>query len=310
MKVNLLSILFSVFLFFSCSSNSQSISEEAIADEEIEQPGVVDTDSLEQTSPPTLNTSEFERTESFTRLKQKIENKDTLFIHVMIPLCDNKNQGIVPVPSHLGDGMDPNSNLYWGAMYGFKSYFKRSDWNLIHSEKKVNNDILERVIFVKKLPESSAVIIIADAYRGDRMKELLVDYLDAIAGKKKEEYRALNSRFSIYSNADLTLFNGHNGLMDYKIDRISTNDLIIRETAVIGCISYEYFRPHLLAGYGYPILTTSNLMAPEAYVAEGLINAWIELKSETEIRTTVGQAYNKYQKCGISGATNLFYSGW
>jgi hypothetical protein len=32
-------------------------------------------------------------------------------IHVLVALCDNENQGIVPVPAHLGNGEDPNRNL-------------------------------------------------------------------------------------------------------------------------------------------------------------------------------------------------------
>ncbi len=305
MKIKLLILTINFFLISSCNSKSQSINEETINEEE----QTAQIDSNENTS-LNINTDEFERTQSYSRLKQKIEKKDTIFIHVMIPLCDNENQGIVPVPSHLGDGMDPNSNLYWGAIYGFKSYFKRSEWKLTHSKKNVSEDILERVIFEKKLPRSSTVMIIADAYRGDRMKQLLLDYLDALAGKKRESYMALDSKFSIYSNADLIVFNGHNGLMDYTLDRVASTDSIVRETAVIGCISYDYFKPHFLSSFGYPILTTSNLMAPEAYVVKGLIDAWLDLKSKEDIRVAVGQAYNKYQKCGIRGATNLFYSGW
>ncbi|MEM6697149.1 MAG: hypothetical protein AAF599_02045, partial [Bacteroidota bacterium] len=45
----------------------------------------------------------------------------TQTIHVFVALCDNVNQGIVPVPEHLGNGQDANSNLYWGAAYGVKN---------------------------------------------------------------------------------------------------------------------------------------------------------------------------------------------
>jgi len=47
-----------------------------------------------------------------------------LVAHVVVALCDNEFQGIVPVPAHLGDGDSPRSNLYWGAMYGVRSYFR------------------------------------------------------------------------------------------------------------------------------------------------------------------------------------------
>jgi hypothetical protein len=39
-------------------------------------------------------------------------------IHVFVALADNKNQGIVPVAAILGNGEDPQHNLYWGSAYG------------------------------------------------------------------------------------------------------------------------------------------------------------------------------------------------
>jgi len=34
-----------------------------------------------------------------------------LVAHVIVALCDNESQGIVPVPARLGNGQDPGSNL-------------------------------------------------------------------------------------------------------------------------------------------------------------------------------------------------------
>jgi hypothetical protein len=39
-------------------------------------------------------------------------------VHVFVALADNQHQGIVPVPAALGNGRDPQRNLYWGAAYG------------------------------------------------------------------------------------------------------------------------------------------------------------------------------------------------
>src|SRR5207249_4829544 len=36
-------------------------------------------------------------------------------IHVVVALCDNQYQGIVPVPALIGNGDNPAKNLYWGA---------------------------------------------------------------------------------------------------------------------------------------------------------------------------------------------------
>lgn len=53
-------------------------------------------------------------------------------VHVFVALADNKYQGIIPVPAQLGNGSDPGRNLYWGAAYGVRTFFKgSSDWELI-----------------------------------------------------------------------------------------------------------------------------------------------------------------------------------
>ncbi len=44
-------------------------------------------------------------------------------VHVFVALADNQHQGIVPVPARLGNGDDPEHNLYWGSAYGVKTFF-------------------------------------------------------------------------------------------------------------------------------------------------------------------------------------------
>ena len=69
-------------------------------------------------------------------------NKKTKTIHIFVALCDNKYQGIVKVPEKIGNGQDPENNLYWGCAYGIKTYFKRSkEWKFIKSEN------LNQIIF-------------------------------------------------------------------------------------------------------------------------------------------------------------------
>ena len=62
-------------------------------------------------------------------------------------LCDNEHQGIVKVPAKIGNGDKPQDNLYWGAMYGIKTWFSKSEsWEKV-TAYKVNDVILERLVF-------------------------------------------------------------------------------------------------------------------------------------------------------------------
>jgi len=258
-----------------------------------------------------FNTQEFERQSSFDSLKNKMENGETITIHLRIPLCDNKNQGIMPVSETLGNGLDLKNNLYWGAKYGFKNHFRRhTDWSLVSSELDITDEILERVVLSKNLASGSTAYIVADAYRGDKMKKCLTDYFSSLSGNNMEETQINKETIGLSSNADLLIFNGHNGLMDFNLELTASKDEVIRGTSVIGCVSHYYFKEHLLASNGYPIIMTTNLMAPEAYVVESVIDSWLKLEEGTEIRKSAGRGYHKYQKCGITEATKLFRTGW
>src|SRR4029077_11310434 len=75
-------------------------------------------------------------------------------IHVFVALCDNVNQGIVPVSASLGNGDDPPRNLYWGAAFGVKTFFTKSrDWRPVPVQtqsSKSSSVVLERSIFKRR----------------------------------------------------------------------------------------------------------------------------------------------------------------
>lgn len=253
----------------------------------------------------------FQRDSILNHLKAKVKRKEPLVVHLFVPLCDNENQGIVPVSKSLGDGMNLRSNLYWGARYGIKSYFKiDKQWQLLLQEKNIDPNVLERVVFKKIYPNQTTVYMIADAYRGDRMKACLEDFNAAIAGKQEQYLSLDDTKIGIHHHADLIGFNGHNGLMDTSIEPQFNDGKVQKDAVIIACITNDYFIDHLLKARAYPLLLTTNLLAPEAYVIGNVIDAWAKLKNGEEIHLAAAKGYNQYQKCGIRGAKRLFQTGW
>ncbi|HSK70778.1 MAG TPA: hypothetical protein VK892_03715 [Pyrinomonadaceae bacterium] len=239
---------------------------------------------------------------------EKIKNEAKV-IHVLVALCDNENQGIVPVPAHLGNGEDAGRNLYWGAAYGVKTFFTKSgNWQKLDEIKNPKENILERLIFKHK---AENVYLIADAYRGSKIKETIVDFLSAISGEKLENIEINKLQFQISGSANLIAFIGHNGLMDFNLEISSfQKDEEKRDAVILACASKNYFAKHLKKTSAKPLLWTTNLMAPEAYILHDALEGWVKGESEKEIQVRAASAYAKYQKISQRAAENLLVTGW
>lgn len=231
------------------------------------------------------------------------------YIHVLVALCDNENQGIVPVPKKIGNGQDPPNNLYWGCSFGVKTFFKKQpDWKLI---KQINNptaQIYERLIFKHR---DSAVYLVADAYNGAMIKQTTVDFFNYSAGLNKAVLTVDSNEINLGGNADLICYVGHDGLMDFSLESYpAKSDNKNREVIILACASKNYFSAHIKKSGAYPLLWTTHLMCPEAYTLDAAIDSWIINDSKETTREKAAQSYNQYQKCGIKGARNLLVTGW
>jgi hypothetical protein len=93
-----------------------------------------------------------------------------LVAHVVVALVDNQHQGIVPVPASLGDGGNPRTNLYWGALYGVRTFFRRSEgWTSLPIPASDDPRVLDRVVFrreVNRQGRRGEVLLVAEAWRG------------------------------------------------------------------------------------------------------------------------------------------------
>jgi len=231
-------------------------------------------------------------------------------IHVYVALCDNINQGIVPVPAAIGNGQDAGRNLYWGAGYGVKNYFHRKsdNWTLIKTLKNPKTNILERVVFKNT---SSNTYLIADAYDGAKIKECITDFLFASAGQNKDTISINNIKLPISGSSNLIAYIGHNGLMEFSIDTVfQPVDDKKRDVIILACYSKEYFTSFMEEFQANPLVWSKGLMSPEAYTLKWAIDGWLQKESNEQIVERARKAYNHYQKCGMRGATNLLATGF
>lgn len=234
-------------------------------------------------------------------------------VHVFVALADNQYQGIIPVPAQLGNGFDPDHNLYWGAEAGVKTYFARSpDWKLLECTRSVKAEVMERCVFSYRKAD---VYLVADAYRGDQIKRTILDFLDAAAGNGTQTVhlsaRSGSASFLAAGGANLIVYVGHDGLMDFQVPRVfPRQNKGHRDAIILSCASRQYFYELLRTAGAYPVLWTTNLMAPEAYTLKYALDGWIAGESGEQLHELAAVAYDRYQKCGMKAARRLFATGW
>jgi hypothetical protein len=234
-------------------------------------------------------------------------------VHVFVALADNVHQGIVPVPAALGNGDDPGRNLYWGAAYGVRTYFRKSaEWKEIAVLQNPSTSVLERAVFYNA---SQNVYLVADAYRGSEIKDAIVDFFRVAAGLNQEKAirikGANGTEVEISLQPNLSVYVGHDGLMDFALEKKFQGEAAgEREAIVLACASKAYFGPSLRATRARPILWTTGLMAPEAYTLKDALDGWMAGETAEQIRARAARAYAKYQKISMTAALRLFSSGW
>ncbi len=229
-------------------------------------------------------------------------------IHVFVALCDNKYQGIVPVPPKIGNGQDPETNLYWGCDNGVRTYFKKSkEWQLVKS-KKSKTMIMERLLFKHR---AKNIYLVADAWDGQAIEKTTEDFLYSCAGQLKDTLHYNKQVIGIGGNAQLLAYIGHDGLMDFKLKPTFKNsDSKTRDCIILACISKKYFGGFIKQAGADPLIWTTGLMCPEAYTLHDAITGYIQKETRENIRSRATSAYAKYQKCSVKAATNLLVSGF
>lgn len=244
--------------------------------------------------------------------REAVRNQSRL-VHVVVALCDNKYQGIAPTPDGIANGDDPASNLYWGAGYGVKTFFRKAkDWTLVADVRNPRAAVLERSIYRHK---ETGVYLVADAYRGREIEQSIFDFLNFSAGNDVETIEvgdgAKRERLHVGGAADLVVYIGHDGLMDFSLAKYpQAADDRKREAIILSCLSKRFFENPLRRAGAEPLLWTKDLMAPEAYTLKAALDGWMLNEDREQIRKRAAEAYQKYQKCSMKAALNTFATGW
>ncbi|MBN2680893.1 MAG: hypothetical protein JXR58_00150 [Bacteroidales bacterium] len=229
-------------------------------------------------------------------------------IHIYLALCDNFYQGIIPVNPVIGNGQDPDNNLYWGAGYGLRAFFRKSkEWKRVRFEKP-DSIILERIIYKHV---SKNYYLIADAYNGKYIKQCTEDFLFSVCGSKKDTIIIDSTVIGVAGFSNLVAYMGHDGLMDFTLEDTCNNvDNKSRDVIILACISAAYFNDILKIAKANPLVLTTGLMCPESYTIHDAITGYLNNETTEQIRKRAVKSYAKYQRQSEESIEPLFVSGF
>lgn len=237
-------------------------------------------------------------------------------IHAFVALCDNASQGIAPVPPKIGNGDDPDNNLYWGCDDGLRSVFTKSKaWQKLPApatglDPDGDGPVLQRLVFRHR---AAGALLVGDAYRGREIKTCMADYFAALAGHHPVKIKTGDLEFDAGGTAGLIAYLGHNGLMEFKVDvplPTPTVKVAPRTAIALCCISQSYFRPYLETTEARPLILTRQLMYPAAQILREGIAGWLEGADAAACTARAAAAYATNQNISRKAAAGVLASGF
>lgn len=233
-------------------------------------------------------------------------------IHVTVPLCHHEQ--IDCGSRAAGDPGRPETNLYWGAIFGAKRMFarSRSGWSALTSTREVPG-VLERAVYRRYVDGASwgrddeevEVLVVLDAIHGDAID-------DAVAGFFRRATRGgtividdgARRRTLALSAAG---YAGHNRLMDgLALPEVKRAHPKAVASFVLACFSDSYFSDALRRAGSSPVVMTRSLMAPEGYVVDAVAKGLGRNEGAATVRARAVHAYARWQRIAVRVAERVF----
>lgn len=245
-------------------------------------------------------------------LSKRVLDTGRLVVHVLVPLCDNAQ--INCGGTKAGDPTDLKHNLYWGAIFGHKRFFSKASGKFervaLHG---ASENRLERAVFKRSFEgagwgrsEPVELVVIFDAYRGDAIDEVVDRFFVEAETGGTVTFGAGDTERTL--KVDVVGYAGHNRIMDGKKPPARSNkkDGKAIPSFVMACRSSSYFEKPLAERGSKTLLMTRDLMAPEGYVVDAIVQSLARNASRKTLRAATVRAYAKWHEIEDSVASTIF----
>ena len=244
-----------------------------------------------------------------------------LVAEVHVPLCDNS---IIPCGNaRLGDGDNPDTNLYWSTTPGFGAWFARrgNGWKrVLHqrgdatgSAHLVAIDVYRRTIKTpaawrkRGVPASYELDLVIHGWRGTAIDQALAAYASDISGGPARTL-VLDDRSTLAAGgaAQLVAWVGHNRLMALPPFGWPAASKTIQGTIAIACHTAAYMEAEVSGATRVPLLMTRDFLFANAAPLEATVLAFASGGSYARLRLDAATAYAKVRDRPVAKIAGAF----
>lgn len=239
------------------------------------------------------------------RVVQDLIDGKPLLVEVHVPLCDNS---IIQCGNKkLGDGDNPETNLYWWTTPGFGTWFARkgSGWKRttkLAAGETGDPDVLALHVYQRMVSTPAAwrkrgvpprfeIQIRVRAWRGKAIDRALAAYAADASGA---------------SEAQLVAWVGHNRLMDLDEYLWPKPGAKIQGTIAIACHTAAYMEDAVPAPTRVPLLMTRDFLFANAAPLEATVLSFAAGGSYAQMRLAAATAYAGVQERQVKQVYGAF----
>ena len=251
-------------------------------------------------------------------LVQMIEQQGFIAVTVHVALHDRPGNR----KGKFGDGANPGTNLYWGALFGLETHFANSaGWRRAYADRGDKAQIIRRAVFHKRAEPTPAwvdrgvlegfdVYVLANAWPSTRIVEAMEQpIIEAVCGESIA--LPVDGRIIEFGGAGAMVgYLGKNHMLDEYWDpfvRLKGCTMSRQIGLLYLCPRSAVVLHQTIASRGlYSVLFTRSGITPEAYLLDGMLNALLSGELGDAFLTEAAAQYARFQqKVSPNGARNL-----
>jgi hypothetical protein len=243
-----------------------------------------------------------------------------LVVEVHAPLCDNTI--IQCGNAKLGDGDNPDTNLYWSTTPGLGSWFARREggWTRVARQRagQTGDDDLLAVHAYRRMvtapaawraagaPRKFELDVVIHGWRGKAIDRALSAYAaDAAGGAARTIALGDGTAIAAGGAAQIIAWVGHNRLMDLERFDWPGPAAKTKGIVAIACSTAPYME-QLSAATRVPLLMTRDLLFANAAPLEAALLAYVSGGGFAQIRHDATSAYADVQGSTYKRVSGLF----